>query len=364
MILLNPGPVTLSARVRGALAGPDMCHREPEFATLQGEIRARLLGVYALAPEDWSAVLLTGSGTAAVEAMLATLVPPGARLLVIENGVYGERMSRMSAAHGIDVRRLSFGWGEPVDASTLARALEEDAAIRQVAVVHHETTTGRLNDLGAIGDVCRACDVGLLVDAVSSFGAEAVGPERDAVTAVAATANKCLHGAPGACFVIARRRALAAEHASRTLYLDLRVYAEEQDRGGTPFTQAVPAFYALAEALREFAGEGGWQARRRRYREFAGAVAAGLEAARVRPLLPEAASSCVLRAWHLPPGLDYAALHDGLKARGFIIYAGQGTFAQRVFRISTMGAIARADIDRFLSAFREVLEEHQPPGNV
>lgn len=358
MILLNPGPVTLSERVRRALAGPDMCHREPEFAALQGEIRARLLGVYALAPAEWSAVLLTGSGTAAVEAMIATLMAPGEKLLVIENGAYGERMSRIAAAHGIDAPRLSFAWGEPVDPGAVERALEQDAAIRRVAVVHHETTTGRLNDLGAVGAVCRARDVGLLVDGVSSFGAEALSPERDGVTAIAATANKCLHGAPGVCFVIVRRAELAGEHPPRSLYLDLRAYAEEQDRGGTPFTQAVPAFYGLAEALRELADEGGWQARRSRYRELAGAVAAGLEASDLRALLPEAASSCVLRAWHLPPGMDYAALHDGLKARGFVIYAGQGTLAQRIFRISTMGAIVRSDIDRFLTAFREVLEEH------
>ena len=93
MLLLNPGPVTLSPRVRAALMNPDLCHREPEFADLQDDIRARLLGVYGLAPEDYAAVLLTGSGTAAVEAMLTSLIPQTGGLLVLENGIYGERLT-------------------------------------------------------------------------------------------------------------------------------------------------------------------------------------------------------------------------------------------------------------------------------
>lgn len=355
MILLNPGPVTLSERVRGALRGPDLCHREPEFAALQGEIRSRLLAVYELAPEQWTLALLTGSGTAAVEAMIATLGCARGKLLVIENGVYGERIARVAAAHGIGIRRWILDWGEAIDPEVLERALQADPAIEQVAVVHHETTTGRLNDLAAIGALCRARGVRLLVDAVSSFGAEALG-DAGAIDALAATANKCLHGAPGVCFVLVRKSALAAAQAPpRTLYLDLRTYVEEQQRGGTPFTQAVPAFYALAEALREFFEEGGWRARRRRYRELAELTAAGLEAQGVRPLLPAQAGSCVLRAWYLPAGVDYARLHDGLKARGFVIYAGQGALASRIFRVSTMGAIGRADMERFVAAFRDVL---------
>ena len=101
MILLNPGPVTLSPRVRAALMDPDLCHREPEFADLQDNIRARLLGVYGLLPADYAAVLFTGSGTAAVEAMLSSLIPQTGELLVLENGVYGERLTRIAEIHRI-----------------------------------------------------------------------------------------------------------------------------------------------------------------------------------------------------------------------------------------------------------------------
>jgi 2-aminoethylphosphonate-pyruvate transaminase len=145
--------------------------------------------------------VLTGSGTAAVEAMLASFAPAVRRTLVIANGVYGERMARMLAAHSKPHRVLSHDWTEAVNISTLERALAEDSSITHVAVVHHETTTGRLNDLEAIGRVCRARGVQLLVDGVSSFGAERLAGREWNLAAVAASANKCLHGVPGLCFV-------------------------------------------------------------------------------------------------------------------------------------------------------------------
>src|SRR5687768_2581573 len=111
MILLNPGPVTLSERVRKALLKPDLCHREPEFFDLQDSIRAKLLQVYGLDPARYAAVLLSGSGTVAVEAMIASLAPSDGELLVIENGAYGERISRMAEIHGIVLRRLHYEWG-------------------------------------------------------------------------------------------------------------------------------------------------------------------------------------------------------------------------------------------------------------
>jgi 2-aminoethylphosphonate-pyruvate transaminase len=354
VILLNPGPVNLSPGVREALAGPDLCHREPEFSALQSSIRQALLGLYELDPKDWAPVLLTGSGTAAVEAMIASLVPARGRLLVLENGVYGERMSRIAQVHGIDLVRHQRRWGETLSMGELENLLEGDAEITHLAMVHHETTTGRLNRLDALGALCRDRGLGLLVDAVSSFGGEALEFENWGIAACAATANKCLHGVPGTAFVVMRRSALAG-CAARSLYLDLASYCREQDRGGTPFTQSVQAFYALGQALRELAEEGGWRSRHRRYRQLARQVREGLTAEGVRPLLAEEDSSVVLSAYHLPEGVGYDRLHDGLKERGFVIYAGQGGLAASIFRVSTMGAIGARDLDRFLTAFREVL---------
>ncbi|AOI88709.1 2-aminoethylphosphonate aminotransferase [Burkholderia pseudomultivorans] len=349
MLLLNPGPVTLTERVRRSLLQPDLCHRESEFFDLQDEARTRLVAAYELDPAEWTAVLMTGSGTAAVESMIAALVPQDGKLLVIENGVYGERITQIATQYGIAHDVLKHEWMQAPDLAQIAARLDA-GGYSHVAVIHHETTTGRLNDLGAIADVCRARGVKLLVDGVSSFGAEAIDFAGGDIDAVAATANKCLHGVPGAAFVIVRRSALA-KAASRTYYLDLGRLAKLQDQRNTPFTPSVHAYYALVEALREFDEAGGWRARHARYKALADQAQAGLAARGMPLVLPEGASSVVLRAYRLPQGVTYETLHDGLKARGFVIYAGQGGLSKELFRISTMGAIEAADVERLLDGF-------------
>ncbi len=359
MRLLNPGPVSLSERVRRSMLGPDLCHRESEFFDLQDEVRERLLAVYGLDRAQWCAVLITASGTGAVESMVATLVPQGGRVLVAENGVYGERIAQICARYRIPFERLAGDWLRALDLAAIARLIgntprDGGAPFTHLAVVHHETTTGRLNDLRALGELCRQHGLKLLVDAVSSFGAEPLDFADESLAAVAATANKCLHGVPGVAFVIASRRTLEGA-VSRTYYLDLARCAAAQERRNTPFTPAVQAHYALLEALREHAEQGGWPARRRRYAALAEQVRAGFARLGIAATLPPEESSVVLRSYRLPADTSYARLHDGLKAQGFVIYAGQGNLSDRLFRISTMGDLSAADIERLLECCGELL---------
>lgn len=361
MILLNPGPVNLSDRVRNALLRPDLCHREVEFSQLQSTIREKLLQIYDLSGEHWAAVLLTGSGTAAMEAMVTSLVPRNGKLLVIENGVYGERLSKIANIHGIEYTTLHHPWGAEIDIKGLVTLLDENDDITHLAVVHHETTTGRLNNLAQLGTICQERNIQLLVDAVSSFGAEELNFESWGITAAAATANKCLHGVPGTAFVIVRRDALVgADTIPRTLYLDLATYCQQQDKGGTPFTQSVQVFYALAEALQELEEAGGWRARHTHYSQLASLVRNELLAMGIEPLLPPTSSSVVLNAYYLPNDLSYEELHSQLKAQGYVIYAGQGAFAKSIFRVSTMGAIARGDMERFVAVVKQIILERKP----
>ena len=346
MLLLNPGPVTLTERVRRSLLQPDLCHRESEFFDLQDEVRQRLLATYALDPAEWTVVLMTASGTGAVESMVASVVPEKGRVLSAENGVYGERMAQICAQYAIPCQRVVGDWMQALDMSALAKQAEAGRCTH-VAVVHHETTTGRLNELRALGEFCRSRGLRLLVDGVSSFGAEAFDFSDSSLSAVAATANKCLHGVPGVSFVLVRRAALATAHR-RTYYLDLGRLAQLQDQRNTPFTPAVHACYALLEALRELAEQGGRPARYQRYAALAEQVRAGLAALGIESALPAKQSSVVLRAYRLPPGLTYETLHDALKSAGFVIYAGQGGLSGKLFRISTMGNVTAADMERLL----------------
>ncbi|MEH2278230.1 MAG: 2-aminoethylphosphonate aminotransferase [Nostoc sp.] len=356
MILLNPGPVNLSDRVRNALLRPDLCHREVEFSQLQSRIREQLLQVYGLESDRWAAVLLTGSGTAAMEAMISSLVPKDGKLLVIENGVYGERLSKIAKIHSINYITLSHPWDAEIDINGLVKLLDENADITHLAVVHHETTTGRLNNLVELALICQERRIQLLVDGVSSFGAEELNFADWGITACAATANKCLHGVPGTSFVILRRDALpSVATIPRTLYLDLGTYCQQQDRGGTPFTQSVQTFYALTEALQEMAEAGGWSARHSHYNQLASLVRNGLASIGIKPLLPVGSSSVVLNAYYLPDGFSYEEFHDKLKAEDYIIYSGQGNLAQSIFRVSTMGAITSADMERFVIVVKQII---------
>jgi 2-aminoethylphosphonate-pyruvate transaminase len=357
VLLLNPGPVTLSERVRRSLLQPDLCHRESEFFDLQDEARRRLLSAYSLDGSNWSAVLMSASGTAAVESMVAALVPQGGRVLIVENGVYGERIARICVQYCIPHERVVGDWMQAPDWAAIGAKLASQSggsSFSHVAVVHHETTTGRLNDLRQLAAVCHRHSVRLLVDAVSSFGAEEIDFNDSALSAVAATANKCLHGVPGAAFVIVRRQELPSA-ASRTFYLDLARLARLQDERNTPFTPAVHAYYALVEALREYEEQGGRIARYRRYAALAERVRSGLAALGIEAAIPAAESSVVLRAYRLPTGVAYTPLHDALKTDGFVIYAGQGDLSKSLFRISTMGDLTSADMDRLVQSFARML---------
>lgn len=357
MILLNPGPVTLSPAVRSAMGRADWCHREPEFAALTRDLNQRLAAVYADLAADYQSVLLTSSGSGAVEAMLASFAPDDSGTLVVANGVYGERMAAMLAAHRKPHRVLAQAWTAAPELAAIRAALADDPGLTHLAVVHHETTTGRLNDLAAIGALCRERNIALLLDAVSSFGAERIAGAEWNLEAVAATANKCLQGAPGAAFVLARRAAWQGPlRQAGSLYLDLRGYhAAQHGEGYSPFTQAVPAFFALDQALTELAVAGGWAARRALYRARADRVHQRLAGLGVSTLLPEADYGCVLRSYRLPSGIRYADLHDRLKRAGFVIYAGQGQLAREVFRLAYMGEIGAPDLERLCTELGRAL---------
>ena len=353
-ILLNPGPVSLSEGVRKAVARVDLCHREPEYFELQDAVIRSLLNIYQCDPAVWAAVLLGGSGTSALEAMMASLLPGDARLLVLENGVYGERLSRIADIHGIQNHALKAGWGDAIDLQALADLLAT-GKFTHVAAVHHETTTGRLNPVDMIATTCAEFGVQLLLDAVSSFGAESIPFANESVLAIAATANKCLHGIPGLAMVLCRHTALQQQIEPRSLSLHLPLWAEHQARQSTPFTPPVNALLGLAQALKELDKQGGWKSRRARYLKLASRVASTCEQVGAREWLPAEDSSCVLRSYHLPAGLTYNQLHDGLKQQGFVIYAGQGDLAAQLFRISTMGEISDYDMARLEQALRLVI---------
>lgn len=360
MILLNPGPVNVSERVRRALRAEDICHREEEFSSLQRGVREGLLRAFAPGEnlnKEYTVVVITGSGTAAVEAALASCLDREEKLLVLNNGVYGERMVQIAAAHGINHAELRFNYHERPDLEAVERALAGDPAVRTVAMVHHETTTGLLNPVGEVGRLVRRGGRRLLLDSVSGLGGEPLDLSQDAVDICVGTAGKCVQGFPGVSFVLVRREEMQRwlKHPPRSLYLHLPAHFVEQERGSVPFTPAVQLYAALDEALRELLEEGVAQ-RISRYGAAARLIRKGCEALGLELYLPEALRSHSITAVCLPEGVRYEALHDGLRRGGYVIYAGQGALRSRLFRVANMGALTQQDFEGFLRRLETVLQ--------
>ncbi|QIR39094.1 2-aminoethylphosphonate aminotransferase [Tolypothrix sp. PCC 7910] len=345
-ILLNPGPVTLSERVRQALLREDLCHREPEFAQLMLDIKSRLVSVYPEAVGNYEAIVLTGSGTCAVEAMLSSLISQSGKALIVTNGVYGERMAKMVKIHQKNLVVVTSSWEEPMNYDAVEQCLNQDSSFTHVVAVHHETTTGRLNDIAKLGEICRSRNVALLLDCVSSFGAENIKFSEWNLEACAATANKCLHGVPGLSFVLVKKSVFESRPtAASSLYLDLYGYHKQQLEGYSPFTQSVQVSYALQEALKELAEQGGWETRQNLYRNHSQTIQNRLALIGIETFLEPLSYSCVLKSYKLPLGYSYEYIHDYLKKSKFIIYAGQGGLEKKTFRIANMGNINNDDIE-------------------
>jgi 2-aminoethylphosphonate-pyruvate transaminase len=356
-ILLNPGPANTTASVRQALLIPDLCHREPEFFEVMRECRERLVRLVG-GGSEWTAVLFTGSGTAAVEAAICSAVPAGRAMLVIDNGTYGDRMARIARAHGIPAEVLKYDTVTAVAPADVEAALRSHPEISHVALVHHETTTGLLNPVADVARVAARHGRRLLVDAMSSLFGEAVPVTVEPIDFLMASANKCLQGLPGVSFVLARRRALELlrDRSPRSVYLDLHGHYVSQEGDNTPFTPAVQVLHAMRQALVELEAES--VARRiERYAENARALRHGLGRLGVEILVPEGARSNILTTFRLPPGVAYEPLHDAMKRRGYIIYAGQGDLRTYAFRVSNMGTLTPPDMEGVVRAFAASLEE-------
>lgn len=356
MILLNPGPVNVSERVRQALLRPDICHRESEFTALLHGIQAKLLKLFVPGAEsDYAAVVLTGSGTAAVESAVMSSLPQGKRMLVLNNGVYGERISQMIGLYRLGVSELKYDWTTRPDPERLRLALRQHPEVQAVAMVHHETTTGLINPVKEIADVVDSQNRVFILDAVSALAGEALDIAGPHIYMVAGTSGKCIQGFPGLGFVLIRKGFLERmrSYPRRSIYLSLTQYVDNQGAGTTPFTPAVQVYYAFDEALNELMEEGVAK-RIQRYKKIATLIRDRMAKLGVKPVLTPDKQSNTITAYHLPEGITYQSLHDKLKEQGYVIYAGQGQFESQIFRVANMGVLTEPQIVGFLDAFERI----------
>jgi 2-aminoethylphosphonate-pyruvate transaminase len=355
LVLLNPGPACTSERVRHALERGDMCHRESEFTEVLWSIRNAL--PMSLNVPNHEAILTTGSGTSAMEMAVISSVREGKEMLVVNNGVYGERLKKIATAHKIPVTEVAGDWFTPISVEGVAAALRANPNIDAVAAVHHETTTGMINPIKAIGEIASAAGVLLVIDAISSTGIEDQDLGEVAADIICGTANKGLHGLPGIAFILVSTKAVERlyEVPVRSLYLNAATYLDGQRQGDVPFTPAVQVCFAFDEAIKEFIDAGGFATRTRLYRERAAFVRKGFEKLGLQMPVAEEHRSNAVSLLGLPIGVSYPQLHGELRRRGYVIYAGQGKLAAGYFRICTMGEISFETLEQLLVDLEETI---------
>ncbi|HET7728496.1 MAG TPA: 2-aminoethylphosphonate--pyruvate transaminase [Usitatibacter sp.] len=357
-ILLTPGPLTTSLETKQAMLR-DWGSWDASFNAITASIRQDLVAIVN-GEGTHTCVPLQGSGTFSVEAALGTLLPRDARVLVPDNGAYCQRIARILKYLG----RAHVPMELPEDRAPTAAMLEEafarDPSITHVAQVHCETGTGILNPLAEIAAACQRHGKGLIVDAMSSFGALDIDVSRTGIDAVIAASGKCIEGVPGMGFVIARQSLLeASQGRSHSLAMDLHdqwVYMQKTTQWRfTPPTHVVAAFRA---ALDQFEAEGGVAARGARYRRNCETLVDGMVALGLRPFLPRAVQAPVIVTFHAPPDPAYAfkPFYEKVKARGYILYPGKLTRVE-TFRVGCIGAIDANEMRNVVSAVAETLKE-------
>ena len=358
-----PGPTPLPQEVREAQSAPMIDHRGTEFGEMLREISR---GLATLIGTSGDVLLLTGSGSGALEAAVVNTLSPGDRVLGVTIGSFGDRFAKIASAFGADVERFEVPWGEAADPAALAEHLAANPAYRAVLLTHNETSTGVTNPLRELAQVVRdGPGVPLtLVDGISGLGAMPFEMDGWGIDVVVSASQKAFMAAPGIAIAALGERAWQANEAARMprVYWDLAEARTWAAKGQTPWTPAVSVLFGLRVGVRRLIEEGREQTWAR-HAAIAAAVQAGLEALGLRLVAaPENRSPTVTAAW-LPDGLEWAPFNAAMRARGLIVAGGQGAWVGRILRFGHMGGVGIDEMCEAVRVMGETLAEHGHPAD-
>jgi len=363
-LLLNPGPVPLSDRVRRAMDEPMVSHRSAEFEAVYERAQAGLEYVFRRSTldetatnDDGTALILNGTATMGMEAAVANLVDADDEILSLVNGKFGRRFARIADRHA-DCTRVSVEWGEPLDPGDVESAISDDTAV--VTMVHNETSTGLLNPVAEIGEIAADHDARFLVDGVTSIGGDVFRIDDWGVDVAITDAQKALAAPPGiSALYLTASVAEAVDGESAPFYEDLEWHLRKEADDQTPFTSAVPLFRAMAEAIEEIEAEGMGRRIRRHRRQAAafrdGFTAMGLESF---PRVNEPSTySNTVTAIALPDSIEPGEFFDGVAERNVSISGGQAHLGGDIFRVSNMGNLEDEQILRGVRTVGEAMRD-------
>ncbi len=357
-ILLTPGPLTTTLRTKLAML-KDWGSWDTDFIAVTARVRSSLLDIIH-GHETHVLVPLQGSGTFSVEAAVATVVPKTGHVLVLDNGAYCKRAAKLTQLMGRRATVVPQDETEPVSVAVLEQHLKVDPSITHVMLIHCETGTGVLNPLPAVAALCKQHGKGLIIDAMSSFGALPIDARELHFDALVAASGKCLEGVPGMGFVFLRKALLdACAGNSQSLAMDLHdQHAYMEKTGQWRFTPPTHVLVALAEAITQFEEEGGRAARLARYTHNCHVLVHGMAALGFKPLLRPEVQAPIIVTFHTPAhaNYDFRRFYEGAKKRGFILYPGKLTQVE-TFRVGCIGAIGANEMQQAVNAVADTLRE-------
>ncbi|ACK67451.1 aminotransferase class V [Rippkaea orientalis PCC 8801] len=356
-MLMIPGPTPVPERVLLAMAKHPIGHRSGDFSQVIAEITADLKWLHQTTSD---VLMLTVSGTGAMEAGIVNFLSPGDRVLVGNNGKFGERWVLVSRAFGLDVEEITAEWGKPLDPEAFREKLEADSqkTIKAVIITHSETSTGILNDLETINQYVKNHGEALIiVDAVTSLGAFNVPIDDWGLDVVASGSQKGYMIPPGLGFVAVSQKAWKAYETAKIpkFYLDLKAYKKATDKNSSPFTPPVNLMYGLQAALKMMKEEG-LDAIFARHRRLTEATRAGVKALGLPLYAPDEAASTAITAV-MPTGVDAEAIRSTMKKQFDIALAGgQDDLKGKIFRIGHLGFVGDRDILTAIAALESTLQ--------
>lgn len=355
-ILLNPGPATTTDTVKYAQVVPDICPREKEFGDLVYNLSNEITSLATKSPENYTTVFFGGSGTASVEAVISSVISDQDRLLIINNGSYAERIHEISKIYNLNVFNLILKPFEEFNLSQIEKIIVKNK-ITHLAIVHNETSTGRLNELEVFSKLSTKYDIKLIVDAMSSFGAIEIDVDCLNIDYLCCSSNKNIQGMAGISFVIAKKSSLESikKLVRKNYYLDL--YAQHsffENSRQLRFTPPVQCFYALKQAIIELKEES-IEKRKERYFNNWNYIVKELDLIGFKPLTDLDKSSKIITLFQLPEKIKFIELHDYMLSSDITIYPSKNDLNS--FRVANIGDISKIEIELFINKLKEFVKK-------